>query len=321
MRVALFTICIALSPGCGGQVEAPPIPVPPSASDFPPSEPSAVPYDPRLGALADVPGGATHVGDWTLSVPSFAIAPNACSELITPNARVIVAPFRLMVTEVTNGEYAVCVDGGACTEPPDVAGLGGVSWRDASIVNRPVIVSWSQARGFCRHYGGDLPTSGEFQRAEGADDTPGQPSLVSKWQACRRSGSPVSPECARITDPFSSGARSLQDVGQDPSDVGPYGHHDLFGNADEWERALLETPASQDLCAWPLDDHDVYRAPDAVHPFVYFPVGSLAASAGPDAASEPPFEVPDLRPDGYYKGEPSGFRCAFPIPATDGSGS
>jgi len=326
----LAVACLILT-ACGGQTSAD---VPPSSSDFPEPSPDAVPYDDRVGALANVTGGRARVGGWWFvnnlfggaTPSSLDITPLACAGADADTsgawpfgfgAEVIVAPFALMTTEVTNQGYAVCVDSGACAVP-DIPRSDAVDWRSPLVVHQPAVVTWSLARAFCRHYGGDLPTAGEYARATVGDaETYAQPAVLSLVLACALS--PGGSECDKL-----QGFGPLADVGTDPNDVGAFGHFDLYGNAWEWVRGYFDEQSTS-FCSTPLYEHDVpLTFPDSsANDASTFPPNAIAYSPERSLGIPPSSDVdhaitPDLAlhdPQQDVEG-PSllGFRCAFPTP-------
>lgn len=286
---------------CGGTI-----------SDFPPPAPGSVPYDSRIGPLLEVPGGETRIGYWLggadqqLAPADCALEPGGLDGSIVQNyepvnVTVVVESFELMMTEVSNRAYALCVDAGACAAPDyrDPQGAP-IDWRAPDLANQPVLVGWDLAHDFCRHYGGDLPTAGEFSRAASGDAMAySVPAMLDEWRACSNGASDA--ECARMN--FQADWWKLLDVGADSTDVGPYGHHDLFTNAAEWMRGepiipnarSCETFAEHDL---ELKDRPWYGEP------VYYPIGPFQFGGYGELAPQTP------EPDGSTAYD--GFRCAFP---------
>lgn len=319
MRFLTCATAVVVGAQCGGQVDS--VPDFGDASAFAPPPSDAVPYDDRFGALLDVSGGYAVLGHWRLD--GGRLVPYACNEALATSARrVIVAPFRLMEREVTNGAYALCVNAGACRPPDGDSKLDPAksAWDDPSRQGRPVAVSFTTARAFCRHYGGDLPTEGEWVRAGAGDSSEfGVAKLSQRFLSCK-ADTASSPDCAAmLVAAFREDSpgvqmqyRSLRDVATATWDKGPFGHLDLFANAAEWTRSVPRV----DLGAGCVDgrfDADIYAPSESLMP------GDHAVTASPILSMLGGLAYTDgsaflLGPDhviesgDYY----DGFRCAFP---------
>lgn len=311
--------------GCGGKVATEDVGGVPSV--FGPPSADAVPYDARLGPLLDVSGGSAVVGSWAFNESSKALSYRCDRGL--PGVRLEVAPFRMMKTEVSNAAYAGCVKSGACL-PPDSSPAGAplpLAWDSEEKTSNPVAATFALARHFCRHYGGDLPTSAQWSRAAAGDESGfGVPDLTALYLRCHQ-GSTEALCDALVHSGFAqtSGTpsdagrdsglyRPLPNVGTTPWDVGPFGHLDLFASATEWVLFDREPIPCVDGAADSVDQ-------DALTSAHAFPTRSVVWSLdvwlgqqifdvnGDEAV---PVEV-DVHADHawYY----DGFRCAFPATA------
>lgn len=321
---AAIALAVTLGIGCGGEIEEDTAATAPSApAPFDPPPPDAVPVDEALLPLLDVPGGLAYAGMWSVydSAPHF--QPAACDALSDGSVRLRVGTFRLMEGEVTNAAYARCVDGGACAAPAELTQLSPAEptlgdWRDPSRAEDAALVDYFRARAFCRHYGGDLPTYGEWARAvsagasgfanaplsehyfdckHGAPDAD-CPELLSEWQELRR------PPLKRAPSAYAYGW-----------DRGPYGHRGLVGGANEWVRSVfVDGYPTRTHCGQVVDDAGLYRDPDpsevGVRVMTMLPLGGLEGAHGP--LDGPDFARYDLFLDPHQARYFTGFRCAFP---------
>jgi formylglycine-generating enzyme required for sulfatase activity len=90
-----------------------------------------------------------------------------------PIHRVSVKDFYMSKTEVTVGQYRMCVDAGVCSKPNDKDWSEYCNWgyrdRDEYPIN---CVDWKQARTFAKWVGGDLPSEAQWEyasKSEGRD--------------------------------------------------------------------------------------------------------------------------------------------------------
>ena len=134
----------------------------------------------------------------------------------TPADEVQIPRFYIDRYEVTNEDYARCVEAEVCRPPmelpPELFGsprqpVVGVNWHDASI--------------FCRWSGKRLPTEAEWERAARGDDRRLYP-WGDEAPTCERA---VVLECDRYAP---------AEVGGRPAGQGPFGTQDLSGNVWEW---------------------------------------------------------------------------------------
>lgn len=138
-------------------------------------------------------------------------------------------------TEVTNAQYALCVQAGICQEPRFKNSYTHESYYGNSIYdNYPVIyVDWSDASAYCQWAGGRMPTEAEWEYAargpQGNWFPWGNRFEALKLNYCD-SDCPLS-----WKDPGSSdGYLDLAPVGSFPSGASWVGALDLAGNVWEW---------------------------------------------------------------------------------------
>ncbi len=133
-----------------------------------------------------------------------------------PAHDVAVESFLLDRTEVTQAEYAQCVEAERCPLPDESALSAPGGFRGAE---RPIVgVSWFDARSYCTWRGKRLPREAEYERAVRGDDGRRFP-----WG----DAIPTHTLTVFATD-------HPDNVGSRPLGRGPYGHDDLAGNVWEW---------------------------------------------------------------------------------------
>lgn len=146
--------------------------------------------------------------------------------------------------ETTVAEYRACVDAGACSLDPLIAGDERYLSRELPIVN----VTWYEAEAHCRWRGGRLPTEAEWERAaRGADRrrwpwgnrnrtthfNHGKARTAATRELDRLAwiGIPV----PFLGDPDDvDGSSLIAAPGRYPWSEGPYGTRDQAGNVAEW---------------------------------------------------------------------------------------
>jgi len=230
-----------------------------------------------------------------------------------------------MEDEVTNASYARCVDAAGCTPPTELTQatpaeptLG--DWRAPARAQDAALVDYFHARAFCRHYGGDLPTYGEWARAvsAGADDFPGR-SISETYYECEHGGSDA--QCPDLLAEYEQRSQLPIMRAGNPLlyawDIGPYGHRAMIGGAAEWVRSLVSSgfPYLSNHCGEILDDAGLYRDPDptetGLRMIAMLPLDGLVAARAlpngtPDTIGDALFRDPHQAR--YF----TGFRCAFP---------
>lgn len=142
-------------------------------------------------------------------------------------------------TEVTNAQYAQCVEAGVC-DPPDrtSASVYPTYYGDSRFNNYPVIfVSWYDADTFCRWRGARLPTEAEWEKAAGYDPQQGI-KLRYPWgevfHGSRLNFCDVNCTLEKRNPAFDDGYRDTAPVGSYPDGRSPIGVYDMAGNVMEW---------------------------------------------------------------------------------------
>lgn len=160
-------------------------------------------------SMGFVPGGTFQMGISDGAVTS------------QPIHEVSVEDFYIDIYEVTNQQYAACVDAGVCSPPSDPSSLtrpdyyGYPSYVDYPVVN----ITWDNANTFCEWRGARLPTEAEWDKAARDEDQRTHP-----WGE-----DPLTCDMANVSDCTGDTVA----VGSFPNDLGPYGMYDLAGNVRE----------------------------------------------------------------------------------------
>lgn len=330
----LFGTVVAIGVGfaCGGAVD-PHIDF--GEPVFPPPLPGAEQPATTLGLLLPVPEGLIDIGPYSRSTDRttlVALRPQTGPERSCEPSEegwtnsVAVPTFRLMEREVSNSDYAQCVSTGACS-PPNVdltADFGpGGAWSDADRATFPVALGYQQARTFCRHYGGDLPTESQWWRAvQGPTRELFGAPFSRDAVACQdanyvRCGlSPICKDACRVWERLKETngrpALPLVSVLATDYDLGPYGHRHLIGNASEWVRQV-----DHGRCGYAVPERKFYddlAVSPTPHCLPSTPLRRVAL-----LSFNPPGDVSGdtVCLDGSGAAEPNvswfmGFRCAFP---------
>lgn len=333
VRALLLAATVALAAAaCGGLVDSPSAPPRVFESAFDTPAPGALPYDEALGPRVAISQRTLFVGAYVMDDIIFGFRPRCPTA--AGDARLEVGRFRIMTREVTKRAYKRCIAEGRCpsrasdTDPLDP--LSPTPWDAPSRELEPVAASPANAETFCRAYGGELPTRGQWHAAAGATDT----TLATPWVTRRFPQCFVDPSVTDCQDfeassPYprriapGSKAVPLRPVATTPWDVSPEGVFDLYGNASEWLRPL-STDLPQYGCDEPaLNDAAYHRGPRAANNRLF-----AAAAPAPMLVSAwfnydgdvadypgrlPPLYVSTVL---YTKAEEthyrSGFRCVFP---------
>jgi len=133
----------------------------------------------------------------------------------SPAHTVYLEEFWIMQTEVTNTQYARCVEADVCTA------LYNERWSDPALADHPVTgVSWNQANAYAEWVGGRLPTEAEWEKAARGTDERMYP-----WGN-------QSPGDQHAN--FNFMTADTMPVGSYLAGASPYGVLDMAGNVEEW---------------------------------------------------------------------------------------
>ena len=298
---------------CGGRISDGLPPPPDGGSLFAATDAGLVP--PPLTPIATVPEGWVLEGYRYLDVTTHEIKPEDECFSDFGTKTFWSAPFRMMKFEVTNADYKACVNDGCA--PPD--GPSPSAWDGPENAQLPVIVSFALARAYCQHYGGDLPTTVQWDRAATGDPYTGfgVQKLTAQWLTCRfTGGGPLCDQLAQArTDVLHASSAAVGPVGARDWDIGPFGHFDLYGNAGEWVRTS-QVEFSDTFCALPEGGPDppTFSPEEQWRAFVRQLANMFDDPAdvptGRDDKGRPTF-IPTA-PNRNDPGWSTGFRCAFP---------
>ena len=202
------------------------------AAVFPPT-PNDVWTSPTDGAeYVFVPGGPFAMG---------ASGDDDAWDEEKPQHTVDVDDFWIMRTEVTNAQYHLCVEVGAC-EPPQIQDF---QWDLPGVANLPVTgVTWNQAMAYAQWMGGRLPTEAEWEKAcRGTDGRRypwGDTYPIDYDQPTAPGRSPVGEAYRTISeaDGLVIAVEWPIAVASEPLDISPFGVMDMAHNAAEWTTTI-----------------------------------------------------------------------------------
>ena len=140
---------------------------------------------------------------------------------------VVVASYRIDLTEVTNGAYARCVTNGSCVAPSNTASATHADYyTNPTYAEFPVMnVTWDNATAYCTWLGKRLPTLEEWEVA-GSIAPLTQRTFRYPW------GDRFDPRLANGGTPTASDTRAVGSF--HPVGNSSFGLRDMAGNVAEW---------------------------------------------------------------------------------------
>ncbi|MBL8076579.1 MAG: SUMF1/EgtB/PvdO family nonheme iron enzyme [Anaerolineales bacterium] len=191
---------------------------PPAVGDETPTEIVVAPID-LAGPPMEVGSKYTYVdGSVLAAVPGGPFIMGYKNYADTPERTVTLSDFWIYSSEVTNSQYALCVNAGKCAPPDAVKNPAFGNYR---LVNLPVVgVNYQQAADYCSFVKGRLPTEAEWEKA-----ARGPEGNLFPW-------GDSGPVCDLLNFNFCKG--KTLDIQSYPDGVSYYGLFDMSGNVREW---------------------------------------------------------------------------------------
>jgi eukaryotic-like serine/threonine-protein kinase len=201
----------------------------------PEPEPSATP-EPTPAPLIDE---ATGMRMLYVPAGSFRMGREDGENNEQPARFVALDSFYIDQTEVTNGQYRVCVEAGTCSPPASPNATYHSSYYNSSQYdNYPVIfVNWYMARDFCEWRGVRLPTEAEWEKAAGYNPETSTRQLYpwgNEFDGVRLNFCDANCTLTKRTAQYNDGHRDTAPVGSYPDGRSPLGLYDMAGNVMEW---------------------------------------------------------------------------------------
>ncbi|HTX89804.1 MAG TPA: formylglycine-generating enzyme family protein [Anaerolineales bacterium] len=236
-RLLALSLVLTFGAACG----TPSTPIVHPATLLPPDTPAATATQAASPTSADTPtpaatptlaAGATRTstldGMLLVYVPAgpfqmgSADSDGQAYSIEKPQHTVTLPAFWIDQTEVTNAEYALCVQAGACKPPLRYTSNSHDDYyRNAQYADYPVIwVNWAAAQAYCQWAGGRLPTEAEWEKA--ARGTDGR---IYPW-----GNNPPDDTLAN----FGTHIEDVTAVDKYPAGASFYGALDMAGNVWDW---------------------------------------------------------------------------------------
>ena len=213
-----------------------PTPLPPTSTETPSQTPtptitetpSPTPYPTQILDAMGIQMMLVPAGTFTMGTDGYGywdIVAHPMHEVTLPD-------YYIDKFEVSNSQYARCVDVGIC-EAPSLLGSKQrqTYYENPTYADFPVIyVSWHSAQDFCTWRGGRLPTEAEWEKAARGNDQRAYP-----W-------GDEKPNCQRTNFwPLGACEGDTVSTKSNPTGVSPYGVYNMSGNVAEWVRDWFES--------------------------------------------------------------------------------
>lgn len=287
--LALGACNMGAGPGAAGQnpTEPPGATEPPATEESgDPAEPTLVPVD-LAGPPMEVGSFYTYVdGSILAAVPGGPFIMGFNNYFDSEEHEVTVSDFWIYTNEVTNEQYARCVQAGKCSAPDPE---DNPTYDNYRFVGYPVVgVNHQQATDYCAYVHGRLPTEAEWEKA-----ARGEVNNIFPW-------GDEAPECSLLNFNFCRG--KAIDVKSYPDGVSYYGLFDMAGNVREW------------VADWYKPDYDL--SPEAANDPLGPALGEKRSVRSSSYADSADFAFPahrfSLAPEDHLTD--LGFRCVVNDP-------
>jgi formylglycine-generating enzyme required for sulfatase activity len=214
-------------------------------------------------------------------------------------------------TEVSNTQYAKCVDSGNCSPPrSNSSGTRSTYYGNPDFADYPVVwVDWDRANAYCHWAGGRLPTSAEWEKAASWDEA-NQEKYLYPW------GNTFDGTLLNFCDKNCLSSQwadpNVDDGNTDTAPVesynggaSPYGVLNMAGNVWEWVSDWFNVSYYKDNINW-INPQGPTTGTVRVGRGGSFVIRSALTSVVIQDWEDPNNALPDYNYDGV------GFRCVIP---------
>ncbi len=165
----------------------------------------------------------------------FEMGSESGSDAEKPVHTVTLDAFHIDQYEVTNAQYAACVDAGACKPPYKTSSPTRVSYYgNAEYNDYPVTyVDWNQAKTYCEWREARLPTEAEWEKAARGTDGRQYP-WGNDFAGNRLNFCDSNCEFDHANKDYDDGYVDIAPVGSYSNGASPYDAYDMAGNVWEW---------------------------------------------------------------------------------------